>query len=77
MTLAVDPRSGQRTDHIRFAASVAQFGMLLRNSAFKGQATWASTSALARAARGDDPDGFRAEFVRLVDLAGALAAQRR
>ncbi len=77
MSIAVGPGAGERASHIRFAAAVAQFGMLLRNPEFKGRATWASTSALARAARGDDPDGLRAEFVRLVELAAALEAQRK
>ena len=49
--------------------------MLLRNSEFKGQATWSSAQALARQHRGEDPDGYRAEFVRLLDLAAALDAQ--
>jgi Ca-activated chloride channel family protein len=59
-----------------FAAAVAEFGMLLRDSEFKGEATWDSAQRLARQHRGDDPDGYRAEFVRLVDLAAALAAQK-
>jgi len=59
-----------------FASAVAEFGMLLRDSSFKGTATWASAQALAREHKGDDPDGSRAEFVRLVDLAAALTAQR-
>ena len=59
-----------------FAAAVAEFGMLLRNSAYKGAATWTSAQTLARAHRGDDPDGYRAEFIRLVDLAAALDRQR-
>jgi Ca-activated chloride channel family protein len=76
LSVAVDADGGRPANHIGFASAVAQFGMLLRKSAFKGEATWASTSALARAARGDDPDGLRAEFVRLVDLAAALEMQK-
>ena len=49
--------------------------MLLRESEYKGQATWSSAQDLARRYRGDDPDGYRAEFVRLVELASALEAQ--
>jgi Ca-activated chloride channel homolog len=59
-----------------FAAAVAQFGMLLRDSEFRGEATWESARRLARQYRGEDPDGYRAEFVRLVDLAAALVAQK-
>jgi Ca-activated chloride channel family protein len=72
----VRDHAGELTANIGFAAAVAQFGMLLRDSEFKGQATWWSAQTLARKYRGDDPDGYRAEFVRLVDLAAALAPQR-
>ena len=58
-----------------FAAAVAEFGMLLRQSAFKGDATWQEAAELARAHRGDDPDGYRAEFARLIDLAASLDRQ--
>lgn len=60
------------TSNLGFAASVAQFGMLLRRSPFKGSASWQSTASLAREHRGSDPDGYRAEFIRLIDLASAL-----
>jgi Ca-activated chloride channel family protein len=59
-----------------FASAVAEFGMLLRDSAFKGTATWASAQALAREHKGEDPDGLRGEFIRLVDLAAALSVQQ-
>ncbi len=57
----------------RFAAAVAQFGMLLRQSEQRGTATWAATEQLADGARGQDTDGYRAEFVRLVRLAQGLS----
>jgi Ca-activated chloride channel family protein len=57
----------------RFAAAVAQFGMLLRQSEQRGTATWAATEKLADNARGTDADGYRAELVRLVRLAEGLS----
>ena len=57
----------------RFAAAVAQFGMLLRQSEQRGTATWAATEQLANGARGADTDGYRAELVRLVRLAAGLS----
>ena len=57
----------------RFAAAVAQFGMLLRQSEQRGTATWAATEKLADGARGTDADGYRAELVRLVRLAEGLS----
>ena len=67
---------GELTPNLGFAAAVAEFGMLLRRSEFKGEATWRTPQDLARRYRGDDPDGYRAEFVRLIDLAAALDAQQ-
>ena len=60
------------SSNLGFAAAVAEFGMLLRRSDFKGQATWEQAASLARQHRGEDEDGYRAEFIRLVELAGAL-----
>jgi Ca-activated chloride channel family protein len=57
----------------RFAAAVAEFGMLLRNSQFKGSATWASSIAIAQASRGADKEGYREEFIRLVQQCEQIA----
>ena len=75
MSVAVRDRAGELTPNLGFASAVAEFGMLLRKSEFKGQATWQTAQDLARRYRGDDPDGYRAEFVRLLELASALDAQ--
>lgn len=55
------------TTNLRFAAAVAEYGMLLRNSEYKAQATWENVLALARQNMGDDSEGYRAEFVRLAE----------
>lgn len=55
------------SDDFRFAAAVAMFGMVLRESDFAGTATLDQVETLARAARGDDRDGYRSEFIRLVE----------
>jgi Ca-activated chloride channel family protein len=60
-----------------FAASVAAFGMMLRNSEFKGTATFEDVLELARAGRGADSDGYRAEFIRLVEMARSLGVAIR
>jgi Ca-activated chloride channel homolog len=75
ITSTISDRVGELTPNLGFAAAVAQFGMLLRGSEFKGASTWSSVQELARRHRGEDADGYRAEFVRLVDLAAALDAQ--
>ncbi len=53
----------------RFAASVASFGMLLRESPYRGQAEYAKVLAWANTSRDADEGGLRAEFVRLAGLA--------
>ncbi len=46
-----------------------------RKSEFRGGTTWASAKDLAQRFRGEDRDGYRAELVRLIELAAALEAQ--
>jgi Ca-activated chloride channel family protein len=55
------------SDNLRFAAAVSEFGMILRNSEYKGNATLEDAAKLARSARGDDEEGYRGEFIRLID----------
>jgi Ca-activated chloride channel family protein len=76
MSVMVRDGSSELTGNLGFAAAVAEFGMLLRESEYKGQATWSSARELARRFRGSDPDGYRAEFIRLVDLAASLNVQK-
>jgi Ca-activated chloride channel family protein len=75
LTIPVRNRTAEASARLGFAASVAEFGMLLRNSEHKGSASWQHTAELARRHRGEDADGYRAEFVRLAELAGSLSAQ--
>jgi Ca-activated chloride channel family protein len=56
----------------RFAAAVAEFGMLLRNSPHKGNATFDTALELAQEGKGADADGYRAEFLQLIGLAKQL-----
>jgi Ca-activated chloride channel family protein len=56
----------------RMCAAVAAFGQLLRNSAHKGQASYDEVLALATNAKGDDPEGYRSEFIQLVKKAALL-----
>lgn len=57
---------------LRFAAAVAGFGMKLRGSDHARDLPWDLVIALADGARGADPDGWRAEFVRLAKMARDL-----
>ena len=50
----------------QFISSVAMFGMLLRNSKFKGKASYDKILDFARKGKAADSEGYRAEFIRLV-----------
>ena len=56
----------------KFAAAVASFGMILRDSKHKGTYTLAGVAEIAGAATGDDRKGYRAEFIKLVERAREL-----
>ncbi len=58
--------------NLSFAASVASFGMLLRDSRFKGNSSFEMVNELARNGRGSDNGGYRAEFIRIAELADFL-----
>ena len=62
-------RFAESTKDFRFAAAVAEFGMLLRDSPHKGNATYDSVLELAQEGQGTDREGYRAEFISLVGLA--------
>ena len=59
---------------VRFAVAVAAFGELLRGGRYTGEYGHDDVIALAQGARGDDPFGYRNEFVRLVRLAQSVTA---
>lgn len=60
------------SENFRFSAAVAGFGMLLRDSKYKGEITFEEVLELARESRGEDANGYRAEFMRLVESSRLL-----
>ena len=64
---AVADRSATPSTDFRFAAAVAGFGMLLRDSEHAGILTLDDVVTLAEEGKGDDPRGYRGEFIRLVE----------
>lgn len=60
------------SDNFRWSAAVATFGMLLRNSEFKGEANYEQCKKLAAGARGKDTEGYRAEMIRMVEAVGLM-----
>ncbi|MCP4218943.1 MAG: DUF3520 domain-containing protein [bacterium] len=55
------------SEAFRFSGAVAQFALLLRDSSFKGDASYQSVLNIARGAMGKDEYGYRAEFRQLVE----------
>jgi Ca-activated chloride channel family protein len=64
------------SDDFRFAAAAASFGMLLRDSPFRGAMTYAGVLEEAQGCVGADPHGHRKEFLELVRRAKELAAPK-
>lgn len=56
----------------KFATAVAGFGLLLRDSSYKGALTWEQVHRLAQEGKGSDPNGYRGEFIQLVDKARGI-----
>ena len=77
MTVPVAARPAMLTANVGFAAAVAQFGMLLRESPYRGSSSFAAAADLARRFRGTDESGYRTEFVRLAERAAALTSRSR
>lgn len=63
---------GAAPEDFRMATAVAAFGQLLRRSAFAGTATYDQVLSWAGTARGEDKEGYRAEFIQLVKKAKLL-----
>lgn len=61
------------SENLRFASSVAQFGLLLRDSRYKGNANFDNLLATAQNSRGSDLKGYRSEFLEMVGKARRLA----
>jgi Ca-activated chloride channel family protein len=62
----------ETSENCRFSSAVAEFGMLLRDSKFKGNSNFKTIIALAKESKGKDDEGYRAEFIRLVEMAELL-----
>ena len=59
----------------RFASAVAEFALLLEDSKHKGDASFAKLIERARNAKGEDCEGYRAEFIRLAETAELMDAK--
>jgi len=68
----IEERLEKTSDSFRFSASVAGFGQLLRGGKHTEDYAYDDVLKLARNARGNDPFGYRGEFISLVNLAKSL-----
>jgi Ca-activated chloride channel homolog len=60
------------SDNLKFATSVVEFGLLLRNSRFKGNSSYQNVLSLANSSVGNDLKGYRSDFTQLVNQAKSL-----
>ncbi len=60
------------SDNFKFSATVAAFGMILRDSEFKGKVDYDMVLKIAQKSKGKDKNGYRAEFISLVKKAKNL-----
>lgn len=61
------------SEDFRFASAVAEFALIMSDSKFKGDASFDKILDRARHAKGEDLEGYRAEFIRIVETAQLLA----
>jgi len=64
------------SEEYKFSAAVAGFGLLLRDSAYKGTLSWETVRKLAIDGKGTDKLGYRGEFLQLIDKARGLKETR-
>lgn len=69
----IDDNKEKVSSDFRFASAVAMFGQLLRDSDFKGAATYDKVISLAKTSLDNDEKGYRREFIRLAETAEGLA----
>jgi Ca-activated chloride channel family protein len=75
-TIQDDDLGTDPSTNLRFAAAVATFGMVLRDSEYKGDANYDLVMKLATQGKGEDQEGYRGEFIRLVEQSRALITKK-
>ena len=66
-TVSTQPNSAEDSSvNFRWAAAVAEFGLLLRDSKYVGNGDFKQALTLAKSAKGSDEQGYRAEFIRMM-----------
>lgn len=68
----VDDKSNRVSEDFRFASAVAMFGQVVRESKYKGDGTYDKVITLAKNSFGEDEQGYRREFARLVETVKSM-----
>jgi len=76
LTREVNGPGSAGSDDFRFAAAVAAFGQKLRGGEYLGTYDYVNIRELAAGSRGQDPYGYRGEFLQLISLAQSLEAPK-
>lgn len=63
------PELARTSTDFRWAAAMSAFGMMLRDSPYRGNLSWAQIKALADGAVGSDAEGYRKEAARMIEVA--------
>ncbi|WP_149009910.1 YfbK domain-containing protein, partial [Escherichia coli] len=66
------PTINASSEDMRFRAAVAAYGQKLRGSEYLNEISWQQIKQWAQQAKGEDPQGYRAEFIRLIELADGV-----
>ncbi|WP_442936124.1 YfbK domain-containing protein [Nostoc sp.] len=75
-TIQDDDLRADPSTNLRFAAAVATFGMVLRDSEYKENANYDLVMELATQGKGEDQEGYRGEFIRLVEQSRGLITRK-
>ncbi|MEQ8906654.1 von Willebrand factor type A domain-containing protein [Ekhidna sp.] len=76
ITQVVKNEIRKSSDNLDWSMAVAGFGMLLRDSEYKGDLAFEDVLSMAKKSKGQDGFGYRAEFIELVDLASRMNARQ-
>lgn len=77
LTLPISNQTQQPSSELAFALSVAGFGETLKQSKYLGNWQLNDSKRLAQANLGNDPQGIRREFIKLIDLADSLQPTKK
>jgi Ca-activated chloride channel family protein len=72
ITKTIEADKLPKSSNILFASSVAEFGMLLRDSEFKGTASFSALITRAKSSKGTDENGYKDDFIKLAQMAEML-----